>query len=211
MSSVVCLHELRRWTKKYAHACVSVCSDANARAASGDLRKVTQGSFVLHASCLKSGTVANARNGDDLDCVTLQRRSDTCPRTHRLGLKHMPLVAIWQWQGGIYITLQWRFFYVVNGDLWGFAVKGKKQHKESEQQQGGGEGGEGMTGWLWNFLWDARNCGCVLSWKVLTSVPLLPSEMQSIASQHSGLWAEKERDRKRGRGVSLRSYNVEPG
>lgn len=65
-----------------------VCTDADARAASGGLRKVTRGSFVLHASCLKGGTVGNAGNADDLDCVTLQR-SDTRPRAHRLGPKHM--------------------------------------------------------------------------------------------------------------------------
>lgn len=38
----------------------------------------------------------------------------------------------------------------------------------------------------------------IKSWerrKVLTSVPLLPSKMQNIASQHSGLWAEGERER----------------
>lgn len=56
------------------------CADDDARAASGDLRKVTRGSFVLHASCLKSGTVGNAGNADDLDWVTLQRRSDTYVR-----------------------------------------------------------------------------------------------------------------------------------
>lgn len=68
---------------------MSMCTDADERAASGDLRKVMRGSFVLHASYFKSGTVGNAQNVDDLDCVTLQRRSDTRPRTHRLGLKHM--------------------------------------------------------------------------------------------------------------------------
>lgn len=84
MSSVVCLHEPHRWTKSIKihtemHACVSVRTGADA---SGDLRKVRLSSFVLHASCLKSGTVGNAQNVDDLYCVTLQRRSETQVRTH---------------------------------------------------------------------------------------------------------------------------------
>lgn len=82
MSSVVCLHEPHRWTKSIKihpemHACVSVRTGADA---SGDLRKVMLSSIVLHASCLKSATVGNTQNVDDLYCVTLQRRSETHPK-----------------------------------------------------------------------------------------------------------------------------------
>lgn len=102
MSSVVCLHDPHGWTKKsikihseHAWVCAQhmyVCcvrARVDARAASGDLRKVTLGAFVLHASCMESGTVGNTRDVDDLYCVTLRRTSDTRPRSHRLGLKHI--------------------------------------------------------------------------------------------------------------------------
>lgn len=86
MSSVVCLHEPHHWTKSIKihtemHACVSVRTGADA---SGDLRKVRLSSFVLHASCLKSATVGNTQNVDDLYCVTLQR-SETHPMLTQVG------------------------------------------------------------------------------------------------------------------------------
>lgn len=83
MSSVVCLHEPHHWTKSIkihteTHARVSVCAEADA---SGDLRKVRLGSFVLHASCFRSATVGKAQNVDDLYWVTL-RRLGMCRNTN---------------------------------------------------------------------------------------------------------------------------------
>lgn len=87
MSSVVCLHEPHHWTKSIKihtelHARVSVCAEADA---SGDLRKVRFGSFVLHASCFKSATVGKAQNVDDLYWVTLRRLG--CVATRRVAAR----------------------------------------------------------------------------------------------------------------------------
>lgn len=81
------------------------------------------------------------------------------------------------------------------------------QHEGSQQHGAGWSSLEHLTLKGFFFL-DEQSCGLVLRWKVLTSVPLLPSERQSIASQHLGLWAARERERW-GWGVS--SYNAEPG